>query len=109
MTVSAEGRVENQKLNQTAALLSFGLVFGFQLDSLEENLTTLPGFTFIQFGDQPKSRNTPKADLSSPKRIPKHFLHNFKKSAENDFLEPKICQKLTLEIANTSKFFEQKI
>ena len=33
--LSAEGRVENQKLNQTAALLSFGWVFGFQLDSLE--------------------------------------------------------------------------
>ena len=35
MIVSAEGRVENQKLTQTAALLSFGWVFGFQLDSLE--------------------------------------------------------------------------
>ena len=35
MPVSAEGRVENQKLNQTAALLLFGWVFGFQLDSLE--------------------------------------------------------------------------
>ena len=30
--VSAEGRVEHQKLNQTAALLSFGWVFGVQLD-----------------------------------------------------------------------------
>ena len=30
--MSAEGRVEHQKLNQTAALLSFGLVFGVQLD-----------------------------------------------------------------------------
>ena len=37
---------ENQKLNQTAALLSLGRVFGFQLDSLEKNLTTLLGFTF---------------------------------------------------------------
>ena len=46
MTVSAEGRVENQKLNKTAALVSFGWVFGFQLDSLEKNLTTLLGFTF---------------------------------------------------------------
>ena len=36
MTVFAEGRVKNQKLNQTAALLSFGLVFGFQLDLLEK-------------------------------------------------------------------------
>ena len=35
VTVTAEGQVENQKLNQTAALLSFGWVFGFQLDSLE--------------------------------------------------------------------------
>ena len=32
MPVSAEGRVEHQKLKQTAALLSFGLVFGVQLD-----------------------------------------------------------------------------
>ena len=31
--VSAEGRVEHQKLNQTAALLSFGSVFGVQLDN----------------------------------------------------------------------------
>ena len=46
MTVFAEGRVENQKLNQTAALLSFGWVFGFQLDLLEKNLITLTGFTF---------------------------------------------------------------
>ena len=44
--MSAEGRVENQKLNQTAALLSFGWVFGFQLDLLEKNLITLPVVTF---------------------------------------------------------------
>ena len=37
MPVSAEGRVEHQKLNQTAALLSFGWVFGVQLDSLEKS------------------------------------------------------------------------
>ena len=43
MHVSAEGRVENQKLNQTAALLSFGLVFGFQLDLLEKNLISQTG------------------------------------------------------------------
>ena len=45
MPVFAEGRVENQKLNQTAALLSFAWVFGFHLDLLEKNLLTLPGFT----------------------------------------------------------------
>ena len=44
--MSAEGRFEKQKLNQTAALLSFGRVFGFQLDLLEKHLTTLLGFTF---------------------------------------------------------------
>ena len=43
MTVSAEGRVENQKLNQTAALQSFGWVFGFQLDLLEKKLVHSPG------------------------------------------------------------------
>ena len=48
MPVFAEGRVENQKLNQTAALLSFGWVFGFQLDLLEKNLVSLVGFTFSQ-------------------------------------------------------------
>ena len=48
MTVSAEGRVENQKLNQMVALLSFGWVFGFQLDSLEKHLITLPVLTFTQ-------------------------------------------------------------
>ena len=46
MTLFAEGRVENQKLYQTAALLSFGWVFGFQLDSLEKHLITLLAFTF---------------------------------------------------------------
>ena len=44
--VSAEGRVENQKLNQTAALLSFGWVFGFQLGLLEKNVFTLVAVTF---------------------------------------------------------------
>ena len=48
MPVSAEGRVENKKLNQTAALLSFGSVFGFQLDSLEKHLITLTVFTFTE-------------------------------------------------------------
>ena len=47
--VSAEGRVENQKLNQTAALLSFGWVFGFQLDLLEKNLVSPADFTFSVF------------------------------------------------------------
>ena len=46
MTVSAEGRVENQKLNQTAVLLSFGGFFGFQVDSLEKHLITLAVLTF---------------------------------------------------------------
>ena len=36
VTVSAEGRVEHQKLNQTTALLLFGWVFGVQLGSLEK-------------------------------------------------------------------------
>ena len=42
----AEGRVENQKLKETAALLSFGWVLGFQLDSLEKHLITLAVVTF---------------------------------------------------------------
>ena len=46
MTVSAEGQVENQKLNQTAALLSLGCVVGFQLDSLEKHLITLTVVAF---------------------------------------------------------------
>ena len=50
----AEGRVENQKLNQTTALVLFRWVFGFQLDFLEKNLVSLAGFTFTVvniFGD----------------------------------------------------------
>ena len=47
MTVSAEGRVENQKLTQTAALLSFGWVFGFQLDLLEKNFITLTRVSYL--------------------------------------------------------------
>ena len=35
--MSAEGRVEHQKLNQTTALL-FGWVCGVQLDSLEKSI-----------------------------------------------------------------------
>ena len=35
MPVSAEGRVEHQKLKQTKALMLFGRVFGAQLASLE--------------------------------------------------------------------------
>ena len=38
MPVSAEGRVEHQKLNKTTALLLFGWVFGVQLDSLEKSV-----------------------------------------------------------------------
>ena len=38
MSVSAEGRVEHQKLNKTTALLLFGWVFGVQLDSLEKSV-----------------------------------------------------------------------
>ena len=38
MPVSAEGRVEHQTLNQTAARLSFDWVCGFQLDSLEKSV-----------------------------------------------------------------------
>ena len=53
--MSAEGRVENQKLNQTAALLSFGWVFGFQLDSLEKHLITVAGLTFTLQQDVPES------------------------------------------------------
>ena len=43
---SYEGRVEHQKLNQTAALLSFGWVCCFQLDFLEKYLITLTVVTF---------------------------------------------------------------
>ena len=57
--MSAEGRVENQKLNQTAALLSVGWVFDFQLDSFEKNLTTLPVFTFNTYTYA--NENTPTA------------------------------------------------
>ena len=39
MHVPAEDQVESQKLNQTAALLLFGWVFGFQLDSLEKSVS----------------------------------------------------------------------
>ena len=35
--MSADGRVEHQKLNHTAALQLFGEVFGVQLDSLEKS------------------------------------------------------------------------
>ena len=43
--MSAEGRVEYQKLNQMTALLLFGCVFGVQLGSLEKKLTRLKRLT----------------------------------------------------------------
>ena len=56
MPVSAEGRVEHQKLNQTAALLlSFGWVFGVQLDLLKKN----DSYTrFSALGGVPPTRGT---------------------------------------------------
>ena len=45
-SLSAEGRVERQNLNQTAGVLLFGWVFGFQLDQLGNSSTTLPEFNF---------------------------------------------------------------
>ena len=35
----AEGRIKPQKFNQTAARLSFGRVFGVQLDLLEKSVS----------------------------------------------------------------------
>ena len=49
--------VKNQKLNQTTAELPFGWVFGFQLDLLEKNLTTILVFTFT-------GQNSPLVDCS---------------------------------------------
>ena len=70
--MSAEGRVEIQKLNQTAALLSFGWVFGFQLDLLEKNLVSLAGLTFREFQVVgPKRKNShPRAKEISQWRWP---------------------------------------
>ena len=48
MTVSAEGRVENQKLNRW--------VFGFQLDSLEKHLISLVVVTFSDLNSPPKKK-----------------------------------------------------
>ena len=48
--MSAEGRVEHQKLNQTTALLLFGWVFGVQLGSLEKS-------------DSPKTLNRDEYDV----------------------------------------------
>ena len=60
--MSAEGRVENQKLNQTAALLSFGWVFGFQLDLLEKYLVTLPELTFTLLNMEGRATKFPSAN-----------------------------------------------
>ena len=43
--MSAEGLVENPELQQMVALLSFPFVFGFQLDLLEKNLSSLTELT----------------------------------------------------------------
>ena len=55
VTVSAEGRIENQKVNQTIAL-SLGWVCGFQLNSPEKHLITLAAvtFSFENFEPQPQ-------------------------------------------------------
>ena len=84
MTVSAEGRVENQKLNQTAALLSFGWVFGFQLDLLEKNMFTLLAVTFTR----------PLDSLSILYAFDKQKL-SFQKN--ENFYAPKGCTSLPIE------------
>ena len=81
MTVSAEGRVENQKLNQTAALLSFGWVFGFQLDSLEKNVFTLAGFTFTP------GQTSPRPQLSASTIVDKEH-DNIEDEDSKMFLAP---------------------
>ena len=55
--MSAEGRVEHQKLNQTTALLLFGWVFGVQLDSLEKS-------------DSPKTLNREEYYAEEPREKP---------------------------------------
>ena len=57
MPVSAEGRVEHQKLNQAAAMLWFGWAFGVQLDLVEKTISAnaeksadlIPSFLDTQF------------------------------------------------------------
>ena len=57
----AEGPVEHQKRNQTAALLSFGQVFGIQHDLLEKSISAnaeksvdlTPSFLTRWFMDSP--------------------------------------------------------
>ena len=43
-----KAELNTKKLNQTAALLLFGWVFGVQLDSLEKNLVTIAGLNITQ-------------------------------------------------------------
>ena len=69
----AEGRVEHQKRTQTAALLSFGFVFGVQLGSLE------------------KLRREPVRAVMVHILKKKHKAYNYKKSIQ---LQKKDLKKL---------------
>ena len=95
MTGSAEGRVENQKLNQTAALLSFGWVFGFQLKSLEKNLFTLAVVTFIPFSQRPSNSSVQHTNSTKDLRIayPDYSIYrstkiNYLKVREDNLKQP---------------------
>ena len=79
MPVSAEGRVEHQKLNQVAALLSPGCVFGVQLD-YSCRLKSVPSDGEIRVVRKISCRNPDCADGILTRIV----LCNGERSAERD-------------------------
>ena len=76
MPVSAEGRVEHQKLNQVAALLSPGWVFGVQLDYScrlkSDHLTPKRLYSSVYFLTRQKNKSSRKFFQTYAREILKH-------------------------------------
>ena len=74
--------LKTKKLNQTAALLSFGWVFGFQLDLLEKHVITL---TVLAFTPEliPSREYHPHSNKSNTLHIPPHKMraHNIRRKS----------------------------
>ena len=66
---------------------SFGWVFGFQLDSLEKNLTSLPGFTFTEFSDTEGTCFFSRKPSLTPKTQPNDALQPFRRQMEHPNIE----------------------
>ena len=100
-------RVEDQKLNQTAALMSFNSVFGLQLNSLEKQLITLTVFTFTSSTLTGKIRNNYSHSMETS--IPIYFREVLEKGRVKSCALPQVMLKRPSSIKGTSPSQEEKL